>query len=180
MICPFGQTTFRTRGYQPVRHHRQHCMFQNLGTAFRAHFCEEPPKTQLFPYRRCRGYRSHRGCSLGGQAVNVDAFFVEVTFQRGDDPSQLSGFAQSSDFSQTQQGPMADLRPLANRFHQRQVLVHLVAPPTPGRLNEHTPQYYHHTPHNTNKLSPLQYRAEAAPHNTKPQVNTLMASHQTP
>ena len=114
-------------------------MFQNLGAAFRAYFCEEPLEIQLFPYRGRCGYCSYRGCFLGGYPIDVDAFFVEVPFQRGDDPSQLSGFAQSSDFSQAQQGPVSVLRSLAHRFHQRQVLVNLVAPSTAGRLNEHTP-----------------------------------------
>ncbi len=93
MFCPFEQTTFRTRGHQPVGHHRQHRILQNVRTAFRSHFCEEPPKTQLFPHRSRGCYRSHRRCPLGRYPVNVDAFGVEVTFQRGDDPSQLSRFA---------------------------------------------------------------------------------------
>ena len=145
-------------------------MLQRAGAAPVANLGEPPVKAQPLPHRGHRGNRPHRGRPLSGQRADIDALFAQVRLQRGHDPLELAGLAQSGHLAEAQQGPVTDSGAVANGLHQRQVLIHLVAPAATGRLHKHTitiPSYYQTVKH----VSPLQIPAGTPSHNTKPQVS---------
>ena len=172
---PLDEATLRARRHQPVRHHREHRVLQRRRAPPPAHRSEEPAQTQPLPHRRHRRDRAHSRRPLRGQRPDIDTLLVQMRLQRGHDPLQLARLAQSRHLPQTQQGPVTDLGAVANRLHQRQVLVHLVAPATTCRLHEHTTTITS-TTHAVKYVSPLQIPTQTPPRDTKPHVN----GHQRP
>ena len=167
---PLAQAPFRARRHQPVGHHREHGVLQSVGPAPRAEPGEPPVQSQPPPHRGHRGHRSQSRGPLSGQRADVDPLAAQVRLQSGHDALQLPSLPQSGHLAEADQRLVPDPGPIANGLDQRQVLIHLVAPATSGRLHEHTSIIPSHQ-HAVNHMSPLHIPTETPPHNTKHLVN---------
>ena len=140
-LGPLAQAPFRARRHQPVRRHREHRVGQRRRAPPRAHGVEEPAQAQPLPQRPRSRHAARRRRPLRCQSPDIDALATQMRLQSRDDAPELARAAQSGHLPQPQQRPVRRLGALADRFHQRQVLVRLVAPSTPSRLHEHSKQH---------------------------------------
>jgi hypothetical protein len=117
-----------------------------------------------------------RGSWYNRRRLHSTNNMAQMGLQRGNDPLQLPELPQSGHLPEAQKRPVAHRGTVAHRFDQRQVLVHLIAPATAGRLHEHNKASNRHA---VNYVSPLQVPAETPPLATQNPTSAAIPRHQT-